>query len=89
MLARGLRYISRHSLWSLRNRLLTVYALIGILPIILILILVGLGAWSLTSELAIYLASSELDRRLDPCAARPNIWSAFRRKNGNTLRQRY
>ena len=65
MLVRGLRYISRHSLWSLRNRLLTVYALIGILPIVLILILVGLGAWSLTSELAIYLASSELDRRLE------------------------
>jgi sigma-B regulation protein RsbU (phosphoserine phosphatase) len=61
---RLIRYASRHSLWSLRNRLLTVYALIGILPIALILVLVGLGLWSLTSELAIYLASSALDRRL-------------------------
>jgi sigma-B regulation protein RsbU (phosphoserine phosphatase) len=61
---RSVRYVSQHSLWSLRNRLLTVYALIGILPIALILVLVGLGLWSLTSELAIYLASSSLDRRL-------------------------
>jgi sigma-B regulation protein RsbU (phosphoserine phosphatase) len=61
---RLVRYVSHHSLWSLRNRLLTVYALIGILPIALILVLVGLGLWSLTSELAIYLASSALDRRL-------------------------
>lgn len=64
VLVRVLRYVSRHSLWSLRNRLLTVYALIGILPIALILVLAGLGLWSLTSELAIYLASSSLDRRL-------------------------
>lgn len=58
------RYVSRHSLWSLRNRLLMVYGLIGILPIILILVLVGLSLYALTSELAISLASSELDRRL-------------------------
>ena len=62
---RLLRYLSRHSLWSLRNRLLTVYALIGILPIVLIVVLVGLTSWALTSELAIYLARSELDRRLN------------------------
>lgn len=62
---RLLRYISRHSLWSLRNRLLTVYALIGILPIVLILSLVMLCAWALTSELGIFLARSELDRRVN------------------------
>lgn len=64
-LVRFLRYVSHHSLWSLRNRLLTVYGLIGVLPIVLILVLVGLTAWALTSELAIYLARSELDRRLN------------------------
>jgi sigma-B regulation protein RsbU (phosphoserine phosphatase) len=60
---RGLVFVSRHSLWSLRNRLLVVYALTGVLPILLILLLVGFGGWALTSELAIHLASSELDRR--------------------------
>jgi sigma-B regulation protein RsbU (phosphoserine phosphatase) len=61
---RSLRYLMNRSLWSLRNRLLTVYALTGVLPILLILVLVGLCGWALTSELAIHLASSELDRRL-------------------------
>ncbi len=62
---RALRYLKRHSLWSLRNRLLVVYGLIGVLPILLLFVLVGLGAYALMSELADYLASSALDRRLD------------------------
>jgi phosphoserine phosphatase RsbU/P len=62
---RGVRFVLKHSLWSLRNRLLFVYTLIGVLPIVLILVLVGLGAWAFMSELAVYLANSELDRRVD------------------------
>jgi phosphoserine phosphatase RsbU/P len=62
---RGLRYLQRRGLWSVRNRLLFVYALIGVLPLLLVLILIGLGTWALTSELAIYLADSALDRRLE------------------------
>lgn len=64
LLFRGLRYVQRHSLWSLRNRLLFVYGLIGFLPILLLFVLFGLGAWALMNELAIYLARSALDRRL-------------------------
>jgi sigma-B regulation protein RsbU (phosphoserine phosphatase) len=63
---RVLRFIQRHSLWSVRNRLLFVYGLIGFLPILLLLVLVGLSLWGLTNDLAIYLASSALERRLDP-----------------------
>jgi sigma-B regulation protein RsbU (phosphoserine phosphatase) len=65
LVVRGLRYVQRHSLWSLRNRLLFVYGLIGFLPILLLFVLFGLGAWALMNELAIYLARSALDRRLD------------------------
>jgi sigma-B regulation protein RsbU (phosphoserine phosphatase) len=65
LLFRLTRLMARRSLWSLRNRLLFVYVLLGVLPILLILILVGASAYALTSELAIYLASSALDRRLD------------------------
>ncbi|MGC2661193.1 MAG: SpoIIE family protein phosphatase [Bryobacteraceae bacterium] len=61
---RLVRFVIQHSLWSLRNRLLFVYALIGVLPIVLILVLIGLGAWAFMSELAVYLANSELDRRI-------------------------
>lgn len=62
---RGFRYIKQHALWSLRNRLLVVYTLMGVLPIALLFLLVGLSGWALMSELAIYLASSALDRRLE------------------------
>jgi sigma-B regulation protein RsbU (phosphoserine phosphatase) len=62
---RALTFIHHHSLWSVRNRLLFVYGLIGVLPILLLFILAGLGLWGLTNDLAIYLATSALDRRLE------------------------
>ncbi|MGH9655925.1 MAG: PP2C family protein-serine/threonine phosphatase [Bryobacteraceae bacterium] len=62
---RILRFTARHSLWSLRNRLLFVYGLIGVLPVLLLFALVGVGAWALMDELAIYLATSELHRRVE------------------------
>lgn len=65
LIIRGLRYAHRHSLWSVRNRLLFVYGLIGFLPILLLFVLFGLGAWALMNELAIYLARSALERRLE------------------------
>lgn len=66
---RFLRHLTRYSLWSLRNRLLFVYGLIGVLPILLLFLLIGLAIWALTSELAIYLARSALDHRLDSIRA--------------------
>ena len=63
---RALRFIQRHSLWSVRNRLLFVYGLMGVLPLLLLLVLVGLSFWGLTNDLAIYLANSALERKLDP-----------------------
>lgn len=62
---RGFRYLRHHSLWSVRNRLLFTYGLFGFVPLALLALLVCLGAWALMSELAIYLASSALDRRLE------------------------
>src|SRR5437868_2258654 len=64
MAFRSFRFAQRNLLWSLRNRLLFVYGLFGVLPVLLLFVLVGLGTWALMSELAIYLASSALDRRL-------------------------
>jgi len=72
LVIRGLRYLQRNSLWSLRNRLLFVYGLIGFLPILLLFVLVGLGAWAMMNELAIYLARSALDRRLEIVQAAVN-----------------
>ena len=64
LLFRGLRAAQRRGLWSVRNRLLFVYALVGVLPLVLLLLLVGLGAWAVTNELAIYLATSALKEHI-------------------------
>ncbi len=64
LLFRGLRTLKRNGLWSVRNRLLCVYALIGVLPLLLLLALIGIGAWAITSELAVYLATSALQNRI-------------------------
>jgi sigma-B regulation protein RsbU (phosphoserine phosphatase) len=63
---RALRFTRQQLLWSVRNRLLFVYGLMGALPILLLFVLIGLSAWGFTNEIAIYLASTALDRRLDP-----------------------
>lgn len=64
LLFRLFRYVRQHSLWSVRNRLLFVYGLFGFLPLMLLFLLVALSAWALMSELAIYLASTALDRHV-------------------------
>src|SRR4051794_18569941 len=66
---RGIIYLKRHSLWSLRNRLLLAYGLLGVLPMLLLYVLAWLTSWALMNELAIYLASSALDRRIDSVQA--------------------
>lgn len=53
----------RKSIWRLRNRLLVTYLLIGVVPIVLILVLVGLGGYFIAGQVAVYLVSSELERR--------------------------
>ena len=70
---RAARLLKHHSLWSLRNRLLLVYGLFGALPLLLVLLLVGLGAWTLMNELAIYLASSALQHHLNALNAAVEI----------------
>lgn len=54
----------RKSIWRLRNRLIVAYVLIAVVPILLILTLVGLGAYMLAGQVAVYLARSEIDRRV-------------------------
>ena len=53
----------RKAIWRLRNRLLVTYLFIAVVPVALIVVLVGVGGYALISQLAIYLAMSDLDRR--------------------------
>jgi sigma-B regulation protein RsbU (phosphoserine phosphatase) len=50
-------------IWRLRNRLLVVYMFIAVVPVVLILSLVGFAAWLLTGQVAVYMVTTELDRR--------------------------
>ena len=60
---RLIRMLMRRSIWRLRNRLIVTYVFIGVVPIVLILILAVLGAYFVAGQVAVYLVSSELDRR--------------------------
>ena len=53
----------RRLIWRLRNRLIVAYLYIAFVPIALIVVLVGLAGWALVGQIAVYLVSSELDRR--------------------------
>lgn len=77
LFVRAFKFVKRHSLWSLRNRLLLVYGLLGVLPVLLFVTLVGLGAWALMSELASYLAGSALDRRVAGVADAVQVLRAY------------
>jgi len=65
LLIRYLRRGLRVAIWRLRNRLLVTYVFIGVVPVLLIAILVGLSVWILSSQLAVFLVVSELDRKVD------------------------
>jgi sigma-B regulation protein RsbU (phosphoserine phosphatase) len=65
LLVRVARRVLKAAVWRLRNRLLVTYVFIAVVPIALILSLATLGAYSLVNQLAVYLVTSELDRRIE------------------------
>ncbi len=60
-----LRRLRGQLIWSLRNRLLVTYLFIAAVPILLIAALLYLGGRALVSQLAVYMVTSQLDRRID------------------------
>jgi len=66
---RLLRLVARQALWRLRHRLLVTYLFIAVVPIVLIAGLAALGGYMLVYQLASYLVTTELDRRIDGLAA--------------------
>jgi sigma-B regulation protein RsbU (phosphoserine phosphatase) len=54
----------RKAVWRLRNRLIVTYMFIALVPVVLIALLVSLGGYILINQLAVYLVTSELDRRV-------------------------
>ncbi len=52
------RLVRKHMLWSLRNKLVLTYLLIGLTPVILLLTLAGTFFWVAAGQFAIHLADS-------------------------------
>jgi phosphoserine phosphatase RsbU/P len=65
LLIRLARWCARQAIWGLRNRLLVTYTFIAVVPLTLIILMAGLSASAIMNQLAIYLATAELDRRVD------------------------
>jgi sigma-B regulation protein RsbU (phosphoserine phosphatase) len=57
------RWAVRNAMWRLRNRLMVAYVFIALIPIVLITTLIVLGGYIAGGQLAIYLVTSELERR--------------------------
>jgi len=62
---RLLRMAARHATWRLRNRILVTYLFIAVVPIVLVAGLAIASGYALVAQLAVYLVTSELDRRID------------------------
>jgi sigma-B regulation protein RsbU (phosphoserine phosphatase) len=60
---RGARRLTKGLIWRLRNRLMVAYVFIAVIPVALILVLAGLGVWMATTQVAVYLVTSEFERR--------------------------
>jgi sigma-B regulation protein RsbU (phosphoserine phosphatase) len=57
------RRAMRQAIWRLRNRLITTYLFIAVVPIVLILTLVALAGWAVIGQMAVYLVNTELKHR--------------------------
>jgi sigma-B regulation protein RsbU (phosphoserine phosphatase) len=58
-------HLLRKAVWRLRNRLYVTYVFIAAVPVALIVALAWIGGYLLINQLAIFLVTSELDRRVE------------------------
>jgi nitrogen fixation/metabolism regulation signal transduction histidine kinase len=59
-LVRGIGYVRHRLLWRLRRRLIVAYIFIAVVPILLIVLLAGLGAFIVNGQFAAFLVTSRL-----------------------------
>src|SRR6266481_7812830 len=64
-LVRGWLWARDHLLWSLRNRLVTAYVFIAVVPVLLLLTMAGLAAYLLYWQLGSYVIYTEMDERIE------------------------
>lgn len=54
------RWALRHLMWRLRRRLIVTYIFIGVIPIVLLLLMAGVGSYLAAGQFATYIALSDL-----------------------------
>src|SRR5882757_960687 len=62
---RGFLWAREHLLWSLRNRLVTAYIFIAVVPVLLLLTMAGLGAYLLYWQLGSYVLYTDMQERIE------------------------
>ena len=65
---RGFLWSREHLLWSLRNRLVTAYIFIAVVPVLLLLTMAGLGAYLLYWQLGSYVLYTDMQERIERLA---------------------
>jgi phosphoserine phosphatase RsbU/P len=65
---RGFLWSRAHLLWSLRNRLVTAYIFIAVVPVLLLLTMAGLGAYLLYWQLGSYVLYTDMQERIERLA---------------------
>src|SRR5580658_3810938 len=88
--------LMRKSIWRLRNRLYITWVFIGVVPIVLIVALAYSGIWIVAGQVAVYLVSSEMERRAASlvaparilCQAKPADRTLVAQQIGSLLGQR-
>ncbi len=58
------RWAWRHLMWRLRHRLIVTYIFIGVIPIVLLLLMAGVGSYLFAGQFATYIAISNLQSAL-------------------------
>lgn len=66
---RGLAWLRREGLWSLRNRLILTYLFIAVVPVVLLLTMGALSAYLIYSQLGAHLLHDDLSDRHEKLAA--------------------
>ncbi len=64
LVVRLANYLLKKAIWRLRNRLVLCYILIGVVPVVLVVVLAGIGIWLMAGQIAVYLVTSELNHRV-------------------------
>jgi phosphoserine phosphatase RsbU/P len=65
----AVRLIRRHFLWSLRNKLILTYLLIGLAPVVMLTTLATVLAYLATGQFSIHLADARMHQELDELSA--------------------